>query len=249
MVGETILLSNAQHKKLIKLKPIEINSPKISLVEKKEDTISELEAARAELAVIRKQQSELLTETTSKIDKARKDWEQERLQYVEQAKTEGYHAGYEIGKQESTDKYSKLLEKGNAVAEAALTDYHATIEQSEETILELAIRVAEKIICQQLTSNKAVFLPIVAEAIQEIKDQSVITIYLHPDNYQSVLNEKEELARLLDADTKLTIYTKADLAVNDCVIEHPFGQIDASIDTQLEQIRVVLQQLAMENKQ
>jgi flagellar assembly protein FliH len=35
---------------------------------------------------------------------------------------------------------------------------------------------------------------------------------------------------------------------NQCLIEHPFGRIDASIDTQLEQIRNVLDQVTMEKK-
>ena len=90
---------------------------------------------------------------------------------------------------------------------------------------------------------------VVALEIKEIKDQSVVSIYLHPANYEIVLEQKAELKKMLETDTKLSLYINDELAENSCVIKHPFGEIDASVDTQLEAIRNVLKDLTMEQEQ
>ncbi|MFB4475339.1 flagellar assembly protein FliH, partial [Oceanobacillus caeni] len=58
---------------------------------------------------------------------------------------------------------------------------------------------------------------------------------------------KQELTQLLENNLKLSIYVKEELDVNACIVEHPFGQIDASIDTQLSQIKQILQDVVQEN--
>jgi len=113
-------------------------------------------------------------------------------------------------------------------------------------IVKLAVRSAEKVIKQQLSEHPESFLEIVKAAIHELKDHAVVSIFLHPDNYEHVLKQKDELRQLLDAETKLAIYIREDLEKNSCLIEHPYGQIDASVDTQLDQIRQALEEKAME---
>ena len=115
--------------------------------------------------------------------------------------------------------------------------------------MELAVHVAEKILKVQLNDEPKSFLPIVLSAIETIKDQSMVSIYLHPNNYEEVIQQKDELIRSLDGDTKVSIYIDHKLKEHACVIEHPFGQIDASIDTQLQQLRKALLDVAMEDKQ
>lgn len=257
----TILLSNVHspnadnvQEKLIKIKPIAYLKKDISHLNNREmfddqHTVErELQIASETLQNLKAQQSHLINETKAKIKQEKANWETEKQYLIEQAKEEGYQAGFDHGKEKSMNEYAHLLEKANAITTAAKKDYYATLEQSDGMILDIAIHTAEKIVKQSLSENPESFLPIITEAIREIKDQPCITIYLHAVNYKFILQQKDELAHILNDEKEISIYIDKDAKEGHCLIEHQFGQVDASIDTQLQQVRNVLHVLATENK-
>ena len=221
----------------------------ISEEKSKQDLRENLQKLNEELQSLMKQKELLINETRDAIDKEKLNWKQEKQELLTKAKEEGYQEGFRQGKEDSLKQYNQLLENANSITESAMVDYHSTIERSESSILRLSIQVAEKIVKQKLSDDPVSFLPIIKAAIKELKDHSTISIYLHPDNYEFVLGQKGELEQIVDDDTRLSLYADNEIVENSCLIQHAFGQIDAGIDTQLEQIRNVLHEIAMENHQ
>lgn len=254
---ETILLSNNNqpyvNEKVIKIKKIEFSqgiqgNNSETDIEKMEVVEKELKDVKKEIENLLIEKESLIQKTKDEVNNEKSNWDNEKRQWIEEAKKQGHSEGFKLGKEESLQSYQQLLEKANDFTTAALKDYHVTVEKSNETILDLAVHTARKILDQQLKEDPNSFLPIVKAAIKEIKNQPIITIYLHPDNYEIVLQQKEELAQILENESKLSIYSNEEMAVNSCIIEHPFGQIDAGIDTQLKQIRTSLHTIALENE-
>src|SRR5699024_3137602 len=163
-----------------------------------------------------------------------------------EAHREGYEAGFTEGKNESLLQFEKLIDHGNEVVQLAEKDYQQILDKNEDTIIDLAIQTAEKILQLKIADEPKIFSNIVIGAI---KEQSMITIQLSSANYEEVLQQKEELQQLLQADTKLTLQVKSELQENECVIEHPFGKVDASIKVQLNEIHSTLMELNAELKQ
>ncbi|WP_165769089.1 flagellar assembly protein FliH [Virgibacillus profundi] len=243
--------TGTHNNKVIQIKPIEVlkKDPIPTENEGINEIQNELQIAKNELQSLIQQKEKLLNETKKEIEVEKENWSKEKQLYIEKAKEEGHTAGIALGKEESLKQYEELLTKANSITDLVIKDYHSTIEKSENTILNLSIHTAEKIIKEKLETDPSSFLRIVKAAIKEITDQSVISIYLHPEKYEFVLKQKDELLHILENDTKLSIYMNDELDENSCLIQHPFGQIDAGIDTQLEEIRTVLHEIAMENKQ
>lgn len=242
------------NERLIKLRPIKksdtnIDKPADDSEDKQLSIKVDIENAYKELREVKEQQETLIEQTKAEVIEAKENWETEKQQYINQAQEEGYKKGFDLGKQESINQYKTLLTEANNIVKSATTDYHATIEQSDETILELAIRVAEKIIKKELRENPELFNSIVSTAIKEIKDQSSLTIYVHPSNYELVIQQKDEIDRLVGKDINVSVYINEDLNEDSCLIEHPFGRIDASVDTQLQELRRILLEVSMENSQ
>ncbi|OZU90321.1 flagellar assembly protein FliH [Virgibacillus indicus] len=244
-------MSDHLHSQVIKIKPITSQRKKSAPEEnsKKQDIQKELQKASEEFQILTKQKERLINETKAAINQEKVNWEKEKNIYIDEARDEGYHAGFAQGKEEALKQYKQLLEKANSIADAATKDYHSTVEGSENSILTLSIQAAEKILKQKIVKDPATFLPVIKAAIKELKDHSTISIYLHPDNYEFVLQQKDELITILQDDTKLSLYVNNELAENSCLIQHPFGQIDAGIDTQLKQLHKVLYEIGMENDQ
>lgn len=241
--------------KVIQIKSIQPNkieheniNGSLSLEDEKITIEKELQNIEAELVRLKEEKEKLLQATRQKIINEKENWIKEKELLIKEGYQEGYDLGFIEGKQASEEKYNKLITQINDLVDVTTKDYHTTLEQSEHIIVDLAIKTSEKIIKDKIVEDSKVFLEIVTEAIKEIKDQSIISIYLHPNNYELLMKQKEELVNALDGDTKLSIYVDQKMVENECLIEHPFGQIDASIDTQLQQIREVLHQVTMEKK-
>lgn len=245
-MGETISLSNIPIKRVIEIKKIETDT---TVEEQSPSQLEQIQQLQNEIYKLENKRAQLITDTENEIKQLRNNWEQEKAQLIAQTKEIGYEAGFEEGKKESLEQYQQLIEQANSLIVSAKQDYYKTIEKSEGTILQLAVQIAEKIMKHKLTEQPEFFMPIVRAAIKEIQDQLELIIYLHPANYDYVLAEKQELERLLDSKADLSIRINEGLAEGSCIIEHPFGKIDASIKTQLSQIHHVLQELMMEKSE
>ncbi|MGQ4664619.1 flagellar assembly protein FliH [Metabacillus halosaccharovorans] len=171
------------------------------------------------------------------------NWDQEHEQLIEQAKQEGYAEGLELGRQEALRQYQSTIEESNHVIDLSKRDYDEKIQSAENAILELSIKIAEKIIAVKLSESPNHFLPLVKKGLNEVKEYEHIKIHVHPLYYEFVLSQKDELRTLVTNDTDFNIYANAELNEHDCFIESAFGQIDVSIDTQLEQLKKQLMDL------
>lgn len=257
-MGETISLSDSYGRenpkqKLIKIRPVEqlrkVPKSEPEHLEKKQEVIQQnVKAMQKKIEEITQKKQIIIEQTNQMIIEEKKNWQEEKNQWIEDAKQEGYAAGLKQGRIDGYEEYKAKLEQANHLIDAATNQYHSIIEKSDEAILQLAVNVAGKILNKQITEEASTFMEIVKGAIKEIKDQSVVTINLHPSNYDLVAQHREELVRLLEEDTILTIYIDETLRENACLIEHPFGQINASVDTQLIKIREVLQDYLMEKR-
>lgn len=246
----TISLSDSKEVHLasrtIEIKPVEVISDEaaysqdMDLREEAAKTREVVDKYKAEIEQLEKQRRELKEQTEQEIEKKKQEWEAEKKTWIEQAREEGYQAGFTSGEKDAREKYKEYVSQANSLVTAAQKDYEKTVAASDEAIVQLAMQAAEKIIVQQIDVEPGAFLNIIKAAIKEIDNQSEVAIYVHPGNYEFVLQQKDELKRILEDNLKLFIYANENLKDNACLINHPFGQIDASVDSQLEEIRTSL---------
>lgn len=242
--------------KVIQIKSIDVikNHPKDvqqshNLEEQYVDLQQKIERAQEELRQLQYEKERLLKDTEDKITKQKEQWAEEKQAFRQQVHEEGYEAGYSLGKEESMKQYEKLIQQGNQIVESATKDYHDTLRQSTHMIIDLAIHTTKKVIKKEFENSPETFKQIVVDAINDITNQEYIHIFVHASQYERLLQQKNELKQLLDDHTNLSIYVDQEAAEDSCVIEYPSGKIDASVDTQLSQIRQALREIIVENNQ
>ncbi|VEH78076.1 flagellar assembly protein H [Bacillus licheniformis] len=113
-----------------------------------------LDHARQEAGKIYEKASAELEQVRRQIEEERSSWETEREALIDQAKQEGFQAGFEEGKAEARSAYQAYLDEANAIVRAARRDYEEKIEQSSEEIVELAVSLAKKFGIKRLTTKK-----------------------------------------------------------------------------------------------
>ncbi|CAN5695423.1 N/A [soil metagenome] len=120
--------------------------------------------------------------------------------------------------------------------------------ETEQDLLRLAVRLTEKILGRELKSDKKAVADIVANALQNARQQEKLTVRVNPSDLPIVEKEIENLTR---TGRVRFIDFIADPRVSEggCLIESEVGTIDARLETQLRVLeRALLSQSEGEEK-
>lgn len=212
-------------------------------VEENEVTLQiKVDQLKQEINHLQIQKNKVLKDLRESIAREKEQWTEQKEIEKKQAEQVGYKVGYDAGYEDVFKQYESLLNEANEITELAKQNYDKTISKYDNAIIELAMAVAEKIMTIKLDERPELFKEIVNQAIQDLKDSSNVEIYVHPNNYQLIINQKEELEQMVRNEDVISIYMDQNLDTQGCIIKHPYGQIDVSVDTQLQQIKHVLEE-------
>ncbi|MEH7882774.1 flagellar assembly protein FliH [Bacillus sp. JJ1609] len=164
-------------------------------------------------------------------------WEQEKESLAEDARAIGYERGREEGNTRGYDECRQLIQTAQEVVEASRQDYYSHIESAEKVILDLGMKVAGKILGKKISENEEEFIYLVKRALKNARDYKDIQLHIHPNHYQYLLGQKEELIALFPKEVDFYIFPDEELAEDSCIIESENGRIDACVDSQLEEIK------------
>jgi flagellar biosynthesis/type III secretory pathway protein FliH len=115
---------------------------------------------------------------------------------------------------------NEMVELQNGVVASLRLTVPQVVNETESTLINLALESAQKIIAGMPVSAEMIEA-VVREAVREIEDAAEITIQLHP----------EDLALLRKHNSPLR---------GGCIVQTRFGLIDARRETKLEQLRQIL---------
>ncbi len=114
------------------------------------------------------------------------------------------------------------------------------IEDSEKNVLELALKIAEKIIGKDLERDPDVLIDIVGNAIQNMRSAKAMQLRVHPEDGKILREKRPRLMELIGRTVDLAIRDDSDVERGGCIIQTEFGVIDGQIRTQFEMLRNVL---------
>ena len=144
---------------------------------------------------------------------------------MEAARLEGYAAG---------------LAHWNEVLVKAWKSHDDLLSRGEQELVLLSMRIAQKIIGEELRTNADTILRIVREALRPIRRARSVVIQVSPDD-ELCVREKADMFRGLLGDAA-EIFVLADPAVTagGCIVESDIGVIDAQLQTQLNSLEQAL---------
>lgn len=164
------------------------------------------------------------------------EWEQQRPLLAEESRQLGFEEGYQEGRNQGYEEYRQTILFAQETVDASKRDYQNHIDSSEKVILDLGVKVAGKILGKKLAAEEG-FLPLVKRALKNARDYKDIQLHVHPNRYQELLSQKEELIAIFPKEIIFYIFPDDELEETACIIESENGRIDASVDSQLEEIK------------
>lgn len=196
----------------------------------------EIEAQKQEFERYRQEQIE-------NIDQLRKMWEEEKLVLEQNAYDQGFQQGYEEGMKKAQVDMQESYSLANKIIDDSRSMAQSYIEEQERVILELAISASERIIGTSLDRDDEVFLSIIKRGVKEAREMKEVKIYVSPRYHQLVSQHREELVEMFPTDVPLLVFVDEELNETECYIETNHGRIVVSVDEQLSELRIKLNEI------
>lgn len=159
--------------------------------------------------------------------------EKDAEQIKANAKEEGYQAGWQQAEAE-LKKEKAELNKDFATAVATVSHAKETIfREVEESVLDLSMCIAKKIIKKEVEDDSGIYINIVKDLLEKVKDCSDITLKVNKKEYDEFFSSDQNQFMTLLESSGVSI--KPDLAVEsgECMVETEFGTLRSGIQTQL----------------
>lgn len=165
------------------------------------------------------------------------------------ARDEGYREGYAQGiskamedAQRDREAVAARLEKEvQAFLEKADMAREEFVRQSQDELLDLCIAVAEKVVRVSLKSSSEVIVRMIQTATERMKRQEWVHIYISGCDTKGAAQISPALTTALGALSQhVKIIPMGDDEGGTCIVETPEEIIDASVSTQMTNIRDLL---------
>jgi flagellar assembly protein FliH len=175
------------------------------------------------------------------LAEARAEAEQIREQARAQGHAEGLAAGHADGLAEISSAVGAL---GEALAGvSSLRDEVA--EAVERDAIELALALAEKVLAASLQARPELVVEVVQGALRRLGDRRRITVLVNPGDLQTVKDALGDLQTQANGIELADLQSDQRVGVGGAIVRSAEGELDASVETQLERAReVVMAELA-----
>ncbi len=182
--------------------------------------------------VVNAEEFEARTAAKDIVGEAKKQAE-EIIAEAHREKDKVFAKASEDAKAEVTSKASEEIARAKMQAGLILAD-------SEKDIIELACKIAMKIIGRDLERQPEIITEICATAIENARAAKAMILRVNPKDGALLREKRPKLMEQIGRTLELAIRDDPDIEQGGCLIQTEFGTIDAQLKTQFDMLRNVL---------
>lgn len=166
--------------------------------------------------------------------------ERGHAQGLERGIAEGREQGIAAGHAEALNQTAKQVQSMLSAWSAVATQIDGQRTQLErearQAVLEFALRLAEKLVHRVVQVDRSVVVDQVAHALSHVLGPLEVTVYLNPEDVPLVEEAMPQLLKEFSELKHIHLDTDAGVARGGCRAAFADGQVDATIEKQLERI-------------
>jgi type III secretion protein L len=136
--------------------------------------------------------------------------------------------------------YDQGVREWHETLSAAWRQRDEYLDANEAAVLKLAVKVAGKVIGEELRTTPETVASLAREALRTLQRAKTFVVQVHPAD-APLLNERILVLRSAVGPTRdIEVVSNPSLLRGDCVVESDIGLIDARLETQLKNIERML---------
>lgn len=199
-----------------------------------------IETARQEAEAM----SEELAQSKNKVEEANQRSREEAISAaneeadrIRQATRDvGYKDGKEAGYQEGYKEAERLIQRLHVIIDRTLEKRKDILDSLEGQVVELAILVVRRVVKVLSENQKNIVINNIIQALHRLKSRSDIVIRVNLSDLEFATEHTNMFIREIEGDGKLTLAEDSSVEPGGCIVETDFGEIDARISSQLNEI-------------
>jgi flagellar assembly protein FliH len=172
-----------------------------------------------------------------------KQAEERRSLLDKEAYDEGFKKGLEKAFDEGKVELGRMLSRLEKILAETINKRNEIIESSEKQLVNIAIIIARKVVKAITESDQAVILRNVSEALRKIKGRAQVTIRVNISDMELTTRHKDDFYRMLDNIENVNVLEDPNVEKGGCIIETDFGDVDARISAQLDEIETAIKNI------
>ena len=196
---------------------------------KQEQAIQIRQEAEDEAARVNKEASEKAAEIEREAGRQASDAEQD-------ARRTGFDEGREAGFTEGRAEHERLVERLHVIINKAIDRRNEIIEESEVQIVNLVLQITKKVVKVISENQRNVVINNVTQALRKLKEKTDVIIRVNIADLEMVTTHIQDIVDRVEREHHITVAEDSTVDPGGTIIETDFGEIDARIASQLQEI-------------
>jgi len=159
--------------------------------------------------------------------------EQETARREQRALESGYRKGLAEGREQAIAQLDPVLKGFARATEEMLGQRRRMRREAEEDVVKLSLAIARRILHRELSMDPDTLLGIVKAALEKLEGREVDRIRVHPEDAPLVETQFEQLGLA----ERVRVAGDPHLGRGSAILDTSHGSLDASVDTQLQEIQ------------
>lgn len=157
--------------------------------------------------------------------------------------SKGYDEGFDVATQECNDISDKTMAFMHSVIEGIDEGKHDLLRKYQDDLTDVAFAMAKMIVKKEIEIKPETIKTIVESAALMCRNQDFIHISVSDNSYKLLTEEKGDfINRITSLSEDVKIIADMNMKDDECIIETPIGLIDASVNTQLDNIETAVKE-------
>ena len=149
---------------------------------------------------------------------------------------ESYERGFEEGQRQAERGLSNVFKSLRKAIDEVTALREQIFRESEEDLLRLSMLVARKIIQQEISEDRRILTRVVTAALENAAERDDVVVRLNPEDYRLVTTHRQHYLQGIGEDKNLNLKPDETISQGGCVVDTVMGEIDARLESQLDEI-------------
>lgn len=168
--------------------------------------------------------------------------EEEKIaQLCREAYEKGLREGLKQGISQQRQEVSQLVKTLSGLIEEMVKMKGDFSQRLEGEVVDLAFAIAEKVVAHEVDSNRETVWKVMEAAARKVVDRQGMRIRLNPLDFRHLSEVRDEISAGREWLKEVVWEQDPNVGRGGVVIDSLFGEIDARLDQQLEELRKALQ--------
>ncbi|MDD4164787.1 MAG: FliH/SctL family protein [Eubacteriales bacterium] len=165
------------------------------------------------------------------------------------ASERGFAEGFNKGQEQATEKYNAGLEEIKRIISELEANKISFLTENRSNIIELAFKVAEKVVNRKLTEDQGLFLDIYEKAVKDIVAQKWVRLSVSDSDAVFATSHSDQLLGMVSGAERINIKVLDNAPKGSCIVETAEKIVDSGIDTQLSFLKKAANRLLQEEQE